>query len=491
MGYLRGTQTQAIKGTVNGNNKPSNDDIDLKLKASSSSSSINDYLKQSFGSLDASAYAARRRMFEVNGDPLDHWKEDNFEPKRDATCRVIYEPKMGKKFFSKTLRVEDYAITRGLTTSLEQPYFSKYNRFFPKKGHFCCKACGNPLYSSEAKFDVDDGWPAFGACVLGSIGVTPVEDRIAQIKKMEQACIKIQAFVRGHQCRHKVETMLDELIQDLLRRKYEQPDDWSSEGHESSDFSWSSSSSSDDSDLSKQSKGSSDGGYVLSRNLGDDYAEIHCHRCKSHLGDAIAQKNTGSNGETYRERHRVNGRALKYMDGDLPKRTMRAASLLFADASQRQRFGLPDIKENDDPASLPFGTLHWLRNPSGSLSTSNHETSFNSGIHRKASDPFSVSCHTRSLFQTPNYRKPSPPKKAKVETPTPTKQRSLFQTPNYRKPSPPKKAKVKTPTPTKQKKKSTKSRRRPMRRGGTDTSINIAERTKYLENAFTHYTPTN
>merc|ERR1711957_428241 len=102
---------------------------------------------------------------------------------------------------------------------------------------------------------------------------------------------------------------------------------------------------------------------------------------------------------------------------------MRATSLLFADASQRQRFGLPDIKENDDPASLPFGTLHWLRNPSGSLSTSNRETNFNSDIHRKASDPFSVSCHTRSLFQTPNYRKPSLPKKGKVKTPTPTKQK--------------------------------------------------------------------
>jgi hypothetical protein len=149
------------------------------------------------------------------------------------------------------------------------------------------------------------------------------------------------------------------------------------------------------------------------------------------------------------------------MDEDLSKRIMANASLLFADASQRRRFGLPDNKENEDP-SLPFGTLHWLRNPSGSLSTSNHETSFNSDIRRKASDPLSVSSHT-SLFQTKNYRKPSPPKKAKVTTPTPTKRKT----------------------------RSTKSWRRPMRRGSTDTSINIAERTMHLEHELTHYTPKN
>lgn len=412
----------------------------------------------------------RSRMFEVNGDPLDHWKRDSFEPKRDATRRVVYEPKIGGKFFQKMLKDEDYIITRSLTTSLEQPYLSKYNRFFPTKGHFCCKACGNPLYSSEAKFDVDDGWPAFGVYILGSIGVTSIEARMAQIEKKERACIKIQAFVRGHQCRYRIENMLDELIEEILRRKNmkkmeESQDDWrTQEGNLSSDlksdlsyFPWSSSSydidssrkSNDEIDGSRKLKGSN-GGYVLSRAVGGDYAEIHCHRCKSHLGDVIAQVNDGINGEKYRERHRVNGRALKYMDIDLPKRTSADASLLFADASQRRRFGLPQIEEDGD-SSLPFGTLHWMHKAPNCLSVSNHEHTSNIDVQRKPFDELSQSCHTWSFQKRKNCTAPT----TKVVEP-----------------------KVST------KRTDTNNRRRPMTRGSTETTISIAKRAACLENEF-------
>jgi len=462
MGYLR--ETEVIKGIIPltitddanaiENCKSTKDDVILTPKNSILSS--DDYLKKTFASLDAFTYVARRRMFEVNGDPLDHWKKDNFEAKRDDTCRIVYEPKIGKQFFRKTLRVEDYALTRCLTTSLEQPYFSKYNRFFPKKGHFCCKACGNPLYTSETKIDVDDGWPAFGACVLGSIGVTSVEERMAQIERKEQACVKIQAFVRGHQSRHRVENMLDELIEELLRRKngYGEYDDRNSEGHLSCDFSWSSSSDDSDSDRSRRSEGS-DGGFVLSRDLGDDCAEVHCHRCKSHLGDLIAEENTGNNGESYRERHRINGRALKYMGNDLPKRTVTDASPLFADTSHRRRFGLLHGKEKEEP-SLPFGKMHWMRKTSDPLSVSNHENFFRSGIRRKRSDPLSVSCHART-FQRINHWKPSPAKEAVNHSKTISTNQN------------------------------TGGRRRPMRRGNTDTSIRVDEQTAFLQGKLTLY----
>ncbi len=479
MGYSRDAQSDAIKGTipltiserenVNAKSESSKDDVQLGFRQPPSLN--DDFLKKDIGSLDTATYVARRRMFEVNGDPLHHWKKDNFEPKRDATFRVVYEPKIGRKFFRKTLRDEDYAITRRLTTSLEQPYFSKYNRFFPRKGHFCCKGCGNPLYSSEAKFDVDDGWPAFGACILGSIGVTTVEQRIAQLEKQERACIKIQSFVRSYQCRHRVEHMLDELIEELLRRKYiremeKSRDDWSTQdGHLSSSlssdtsfYSWSSNSDDIDSsgksgtdDIygSKKSKGS-DGGYVLSRNLGDDYAEIHCHRCKAHLGDVFVQENTGENLNKYRERHRVNGRALKYMDEDLPTRVNAEASLLFADPSHRRRFGLPNTEE-DGGVSLPFGTLHWMHKAPNCLSVSNHEHKSHIDIQRKPFDELSQSCHIWSRtgrrfrnFPTETIEKPKP---------------SFKRT-------------------------DTSKRRRPMRRGTTETSISTAKRAEILENKF-------
>lgn len=54
--------------------------------------------------------------------------------------------------------------------------------------------------------------------------------------------------------------------------------------------------------------------YTLLQAFGDDYTEIHCHRCKSHLGDIMAEDNLGRNGQMFKERHRVNGRSLKYVE---------------------------------------------------------------------------------------------------------------------------------------------------------------------------------
>ena len=156
--------------------------------------------------------------------------------------------------------------------------------------------------------------------------------------------------------------------------------------------------------------------------MGEDYAEIHCHRCKSHLGDVFAQNNTGNRGETYREHHRVNGRALKFVNGNLPKRTIANASLLFADASQRQRFSLPSSIE-DEP-SLPYGTLHWL-NKSVDV----------------PSDPLDL--------QRKRYGKLVLAKKIKMATSNGQTLRS--------------------------------SRRRPMRRGSTDISTSVAKQATRLE----------
>lgn len=356
------------------------------------------------------SYTARRGIFEVDGHPLEHWKKDNFAPKRDATCRVVYEPKDGKQFFHKALNHEDYGVMRGLTNTLEQPYFSKYNRFFPQSGHFCCKACGNPLYSYETKFDIDDGWPAFGACILGAVGITSAEERKAQIEKEDKACVKIQVFVRGVQCRNRFQTMLDELIEEMLQRKNgymkairttEKENAKDSEHSETS--------------TSTKVQGASTG-YVLSRALGNTYAEIHCHRCKSHLGDVFAQLNTGNNDELFREHHRVNGRAIKYLQTNLPKRTDAYASLLFADQSQRRRLGLPDSSHhstNNDDNELDDNDpwrdrrlfsrttqnmpRRWTSDPLGAIS--NHETSAytpssNRGNRRqRPTDPMSVSSH--------------------------------------------------------------------------------------------------
>lgn len=320
---------------------------------------------------------ARRRMHEVDGMPLPHWDRTNFETKRDETCRVVYEPKEGKEFFHKHLPMEDYQVMRSI--SLEQPYYSKYNRFFPKRGYFACKACGNALYSHETKFDAEDGWPAFGACVEGAVGVVPSEKRRAQIEQENQACIRLQAFVRGMLCRIRVTNMLEDMIQQLLREKEakQQPTGMEPQLLKAPLFS---------PGTVKKKIGMAKGlNYTLLRALGDDYTEIHCHRCKSHLGDVMEEVNIGRERREFRERHRVNGRSLKYVEDDLPKRVKVESSLLFADPAQRRLLGLPSPKKKAD-TEIPLRSIPFV-----SPRTQRRQILSTNGI---AADPLSVSYHS-------------------------------------------------------------------------------------------------
>jgi peptide methionine sulfoxide reductase MsrB len=339
------------------------------------------------------SFTTRRRMHEVDGMPLQHWDRKNFETKRDETCRVVYEPKDGKEFFHKHLPLEDYEVMRSI--SLEQPYYSKYNRFFPKRGHFCCKACGNALYSHVTKFDAEDGWPAFGACVEGAIGVIPSEKRKAQIEQENRACVKIQAFIRGCLARIRVIKMLEEMIQQLLEQKQKtSPQLPSTDVVQGETTEGISNFATADAKLRSplfspttvkkkidRSKGLR---YTLLRALGDDYTEIHCHRCKSHLGDVMEEENVGRDGREFQERHRVNGRALKYVEDDLPKRVMVESSLLFADPTKRRLLGLPSPKITKQTESTIRTT------PFVSPRAQRRRVLSSNGV---VSDPLSVSCH--------------------------------------------------------------------------------------------------
>jgi peptide methionine sulfoxide reductase MsrB len=327
-----------------------------------------------------SSHSARRRMHEVDGRPLDHWDNKNFEKKRDETCRVVYHPKEGNKFFQKNLPSEDYEVMKSF--SLEQPFYSKYNRFFPKRGHFCCKACGNALYAAMVKFDAEDGWPAFGACVEGAIGIIPSEKRRAEVEREDQACIKLQAFFRGVLCRMRVTKMLEDMINELLEQKQMKDH---SPANETAAINFKVKSPLFSPTTVKQKIGKTKGlQYTLLRVLGDDYTEIHCHRCKSHLGDVLEDNNIGRNDQVFRERHRVNGRALKYVEDDLPKRINVESSLLFADSAKRRLLGLPAPREKETLA-IPLRSFPFV-----SPRAQRKKLLRSSGI---ASDPLSVSCH--------------------------------------------------------------------------------------------------
>jgi len=53
---------------------------------------------------------------------------------------------------------ESYYVLREKGT--ERAFTGKYDHFF-EEGMYVCKACGNPLFSSETKYNSGCGWPAY------------------------------------------------------------------------------------------------------------------------------------------------------------------------------------------------------------------------------------------------------------------------------------------------------------------------------------------
>ena len=68
--------------------------------------------------------------------------------------------------WKKVLTPKQYEILREKGT---EPPFS--GRYVHEKGTgmYNCSACGNPLFSSETKFDSGTGWPSFDEALHGAI----------------------------------------------------------------------------------------------------------------------------------------------------------------------------------------------------------------------------------------------------------------------------------------------------------------------------------
>ena len=68
--------------------------------------------------------------------------------------------------FFDDLTVEERRII--VFKGTEKPYSGVYNKHF-RKGIYICKACNNPLFESNSKFESNCGWPSFDDEIKGSI----------------------------------------------------------------------------------------------------------------------------------------------------------------------------------------------------------------------------------------------------------------------------------------------------------------------------------
>ncbi|CAA2138699.1 Peptide methionine sulfoxide reductase MsrB [Hyphomicrobium sp. ghe19] len=73
---------------------------------------------------------------------------------------------MDESEWRKRLSPEQYRVLREKGT--EPPFTGEYLEV-DSDGTFTCAACGNPLFSSDAKFDSGTGWPSFDEAIPGAV----------------------------------------------------------------------------------------------------------------------------------------------------------------------------------------------------------------------------------------------------------------------------------------------------------------------------------
>lgn len=91
------------------------------------------------------------------------------------------------------LSAEEFHVTRGKGT--ERAFTGRYHDT-KDKGMYRCTCCGEPLFSSDTKFDSGTGWPSFYQPV-DKRNVEEHEDNSHGMRRTEVVCSKCDAHL-GH-----------------------------------------------------------------------------------------------------------------------------------------------------------------------------------------------------------------------------------------------------------------------------------------------------
>ena len=93
----------------------------------------------------------------------------------------------------KQLTPEQYRVMREKGT--ERPFTGDYYKTLDK-GMYVCAGCGNPLFSSDTKYESGSGWPSFYQ-PLTEESVRTEEDGSMFMKRTEVLCSRCDAHL-GH-----------------------------------------------------------------------------------------------------------------------------------------------------------------------------------------------------------------------------------------------------------------------------------------------------
>jgi peptide-methionine (R)-S-oxide reductase len=111
----------------------------------------------------------------------------------DHDARDAYEVSKTEEEWREQLSPHEYQVLREAGT--ERPWTGEYNDT-KTVGVYSCKACGQELFRSEAKFDSHCGWPSFYQ-PSDSDAVELLEDNSLFMRRVEVRCRRCGSHL-GH-----------------------------------------------------------------------------------------------------------------------------------------------------------------------------------------------------------------------------------------------------------------------------------------------------